>query len=469
MQDTQSNVLFRGDDGLEVSGKLTQLTQHAVTFEVFQPDVALRTSHVFDPIKIRFGDRDVYSGRAVLAAVIPIGTGAVCEAHLSDPWMETSFLNESTTPQELREALKRFLGGWQQLYRVMPEFKVVIADMESFLDDLRVWLGQIELGVRSRPAIDQGKVELEVMQEFGPTLTAVVRSLFDRFEAVARKVPPEQIPTHQAFGRRLIHPLLLSSPFVHRTFAKPLGYAGDYEMVNMMVRNPAVGPTLFAKAINIYALDLPPIIAHRNRLEILRRRLCEEAVRKARGNERLKVLNVGCGPAQEIQRFLAQDAASDVVSFTLVDFNEQTIAFTERELRDLKAGHGRRTELEFVRQSVQQILKQASKKGGAGAAAQYDFVYCAGLFDYLSDQVCRSLMNHFYDLLKPGGVVLSTNVDDHPSRLEMEYFLEWHLIYRNHTQMWNLVPSQASPSDARVYRDATGVNLFLEARKPDHA
>ena len=43
---------------------------------------------------------------------------------------------------------------------------------------------------------------------------------------------------HEAYLRRHLHPLLLCSPFAYRTYQKPLGYAGDYEMVNMIVRDP---------------------------------------------------------------------------------------------------------------------------------------------------------------------------------------------------------------------------------------
>jgi extracellular factor (EF) 3-hydroxypalmitic acid methyl ester biosynthesis protein len=255
---------------------------------------------------------------------------------------------------------------------------------------------------------------------------------------------------------------------VHRTLTKPLGYAGDYEMVNMMVRDPLQGPNLFAKAVNLYALNLPPILAHRNRLDILRSRLCEETLRIAPEKRRLEVLNVGCGPAQEILRFLAKDALSDRVAFTLMDFNDQTIADTRQELEQAKARHGRVTGFEFIKQSVQQILKQAVRRSSGEPARRYDLIYCAGLFDYLPDSVCAGLMNYFYELTNPGGVVLSTNVDDHPSRLEMECFLEWYLIYRNRAQMWKLLPKAASPEHGRLYTDATGVNLFLEARKPAH-
>jgi extracellular factor (EF) 3-hydroxypalmitic acid methyl ester biosynthesis protein len=97
-------------------------------------------------------------------------------------------------------------------------------------------------------------------------------------------------------------------------------------------------------------------------------------------------------------------------------------------------------------------------------------VYCAGLFDYLSDRICRRLVEIFYDLVAPGGMLIVTNV--HPSnpwRNWMEYLAEWHLVYRDEEQLLKLAPERAPPGAAVVRAEATGVNIFLEVRKPANA
>ena len=94
-------------------------------------------------------------------------------------------------------------------------------------------------------------------------------------------------------------------------------------------------------------------------------------------------------------------------------------------------------------------------------------VYCAGLFDYLSDQVCRKLMNFFYGLVAPGGFLLSTNVSkSNPARNWMEYVLDWYLIYRDSEQMRALKPDAAPADNTRVIGIGDGTNIGLEVRKP---
>ncbi|MBI4527579.1 MAG: class I SAM-dependent methyltransferase, partial [Deltaproteobacteria bacterium] len=262
-----------------------------------------------------------------------------------------------------------------------------------------------------------------------------------------------------------LHPQLLCSPFAYRTYHKPLGYAGDYEMVNMILRDPLEGSSLFAKTVNLWFLSQAPAEAHRNRIKYLTKLLVEETRRVARDGRPIRIFDLGCGPAGEIQKFLIQDEICNHASFTLLDFNDETLQHVSRVLQDLKIKSGRRTKIDVVKKSVHQVLKDEAQPGAH--QQKYDLVYCAGVFDYLSDRICKRLMNIFYDMLEPGGFLLATNVDlSNPSRNGMECLLEWHLTYRNCAQFSVLTPDRAHPGSAHLRSDETGVNIYLEVRKP---
>jgi extracellular factor (EF) 3-hydroxypalmitic acid methyl ester biosynthesis protein len=55
-----------------------------------------------------------------------------------------------------------------------------------------------------------------------------------------------------------------------------------------------------------------------------------------------------------------------------------------------------------------------------------------------------------------------------PLRNGMEHLLDWHLIYRTGPQLERLRPQIALSEHVRCVADATGVNVFLEVRKPAH-
>lgn len=457
-------VTFRTPQGLELRGTLHKLTRNRVVFETYGPEPVLRMSELLSDFTLRRYDQPVYSGKALISNLLQTGSCTVCEAQLDDSWVDGFTLLPGANPTDARTSFAQFLQHWGKSYQVLPDFKAVIADIHSFLLDLRTWLEQIELTIRSTPGGSRSALEREWMEGLTPETTAAIASLFDRFEQVAAKVEPEFEPVHQALGRRMLHPLILASPFVYRTLQKPLGYPGDYEMVNMIMRDPYEGASLFAKAFNVCALGRPPIVAHRNRLRYLADKLTQETLRKIAKGERAKILAVGCGPAHEVRMFLRDQPCSNQADFTLLDFDAETLEHGGRVLADLKRSHGRSTGIQFVKRSVQQMLKQSAKVARDGAGDQYDLVYCAGLFDYLPDSVCRSLIGLFDNLLAPGGVQLVTNVDCHSSQKEMEYFLEWYLIYRNTQAMKALISPRIQPENVLLFREPTGINIFLEIR-----
>src|SRR5262249_19557617 len=151
-----------------------------------------------------------------------------------------------------------FIQHWQTVYKVLPEFKVVLADMQTFLSDLRLWLDQVELQIRSAPAGDRTQMERDTVQEVGDAMVPAFDALHERLEHLSATIPEELRPTHQSLSKRQLHPLTMCSPFAYRTYTKPLGYAGDYEMVNMIARDPFEGGSLFAKVVNLWFLSQWP-------------------------------------------------------------------------------------------------------------------------------------------------------------------------------------------------------------------
>jgi extracellular factor (EF) 3-hydroxypalmitic acid methyl ester biosynthesis protein len=282
-----------------------------------------------------------------------------------------------------------------------------------------------------------------------------------RFEDVSREVGEAEIAVHKSYVRRELHPIVLCSPFLYRTYTKPLGYAGDYEMVNMMLRNPYEGSSAFAKLLNFALLNTEPVVAHRNRIDFLIEKLRSECLRRAsRGKTR--VFNLACGPAMEVQRFLRECGESDLAEIDLLDFNSETLEYTRERIHEARMSGGRETQVRYFQRSVHQLLRAATQ-GGEEEFTNYDVVYCAGLFDYLSQRVCKRLVELFCTMVRPGGIVIVTNVAaSNPRKAWMEYVMEWNLIYRDEKDMRDLVPDGLDLRETTIKADPTGVNLFAD-------
>lgn len=464
-QDNESVVICENSQGTTIRATLYRMTRYVVSFEVYNPYSILQLSEVLSNFRIMISGNLVYSGRATVSNIVNTGLVLVCEASLDDEsWLDVEILSPAMQVDRLAHDFDRMVTEWSKVEQVAPELKITISDIQMLLSDMRRWLEQVELAIRSSPAPARSQLELDIAERLNSLILPILQDQFKEFEAVAGSVSNDAQALHRAYARRQIHPLVLCSPLVHRSYYKPLGYAGDYEMVNMILRDPLEGGSLFAKLLNSFFLKVPPGEAHRNRITYLTSMLEEETRRNAKLGKKTRVLNLGCGPAKEVQNFLTYHDLSDRAEFVLLDFNDETLQATSSVLMNLRMKHGRGTHISLVKRSVHQILKDGLKEVGTGP---YEVLYCAGLFDYLSDRICRRLLEIFYENLAPGGFLVATNVDaSNPARNVMEYIMEWHLIYRNAEGLLALRPQAAPDECCRVLHDSTGVNIFLEVRKP---
>src|SRR5437879_3370706 len=163
----ESLIAFQTNQGLEIRATPLRLNRHLAVFEIYTPNLVLRMSEVLEDFKIIFRDRPVYAGRAVISSLINAGTLLVCEANLDDSWLDAHLFFPVEEGSRLRAGFDDFIEQWQKVYKVLPEYKVVIADLQTFLTEMRLWLEQVELGIRSSPAADRLKLERDVTQLLG--------------------------------------------------------------------------------------------------------------------------------------------------------------------------------------------------------------------------------------------------------------------------------------------------------------
>jgi extracellular factor (EF) 3-hydroxypalmitic acid methyl ester biosynthesis protein len=455
---TESLVMFRNSQGVEARGTLIHLTRNIAVFEVYNPYSIVQLSEVLQDLRILRGERTIYNGRAVVSNLLPTGLMVICSATLVDPWSE---LADLVPGHGLREELDRFVQEWSTTQTIASPFRLAVGDLKSFLGEVSRLLQQVDVALQTTPT-ESAPQPGELLETIVPPIAPKFQELLDAFEYEAGRIDPGVAAPHKMFARNELHPFLLCSPFIHRIYAKPLGYAGDYIMVKMIMDVAFEGANTYAKLVNHFYLDQPPARAHRNRIAILVNALHGEAVRVSGAERKLRVLNIGCGPAVEVERFIRKDALSERCEFHLLDFNRETLEYARETVENVSREVGRSPSVVFIHQSIHDLLREAATRHHQPNHPSFDLIYCAGLFDYLGDRVCRRLMQLFYNRVVPGGLLIATNVHPrNPTRYFMEHIAEWHLVYRDEAEMKSLSPR----TDCRTYVDPTGVNVFLEIRK----
>ena len=455
-------VLFRTEGGKTVRGTLHKLSRRNIVFEIYDPYLVLRTSEVLTELQLRRGRDAVYTGDAVVTDVVSTSILLIVSANLTGTW--TGLDETFSHPGTVGSKAESFVNDWDEANKLNPDYRLRVSDLRSFLNDLRHWSDQLDLTLDVDRKTDGANAALAV-DDIDAIKWAVVPRLTELsfgLEEACRNLEPKQIDVHKEMAQRELLPVVMPSPFFNRVFTKPLGYAGDYEMVNMMFKNEGAGNTTYARVIDGWLLLGGPCEAHRNRIIALEKILTELAEQTRPTNKPIRILNIGCGPVQELQLLFSKTKFANRFEIDLLDFNKDTLAYAESKLTPLLSGLDEKPEIHYNLKSVQDLLRQAIER--AEPAEPYHFIYCAGLFDYLSDRVCDKLVRLFYHWCEPGGRVLITNVhSSNPVKGLMEHVMEWHLVLRDEPGMMRFAPAN---SDAKVYGDKTGINVFLELSKP---
>jgi extracellular factor (EF) 3-hydroxypalmitic acid methyl ester biosynthesis protein len=394
-------VTGRAGEGQELRAALLRVSRREATLELYGPETVLRVSEAIADFVIEYREREVYAGKAVVRSLVETGTKVICQIELTESgWVDPEFQLAAHTGGDWAKEYRSFSQDWQEFHRILPDYKIVVSDLYSYLSGLQLWLEQMELRLFKSPSGKEALYESEaILEVLLPKVTEGLGYLFARFEEVSATIAAPALPAHREFGKRQLNPLLLTSPFMFRTYAKPLGYAGDYEMMSMIVRQRCQGKNLFARLVDGYLLAQHPCEAVRNRVGYLKTRILEESLRLVRARKTADIFCVACGPAWEAVQFIAEQAVADHVTFHLLDFNAETLAYADQIFANVIKKHGRRTRYSLVKNSVHNLLRANAR--ATSPAPKYDLIYCSGLYDYLSDRVCQSLNDHLYNLLRP--------------------------------------------------------------------
>lgn len=285
---------------------------------------------------------------------------------------------------------------------------------------------------------------------------------YAQFTAITwRFTDSKQFFIHREFFQKRLRSHLAKSALCRRSLTKPLGYAGDYEMMNIIYRNSFEGEDLFSQIMNKVDCEGSASRAVRNRRYFLFSKI-RDLIRDAEGNRDIKIMSIACGPALEFHDVLRSFEGSIVntgIEFIAID--QDLLALEDARKRVESAAKDQpRIRTHFEQDNIKRMIVDSGTFRELYADA--DFIYSAGLFDYLSNRAAGRLIEKLYCFLKPGGTLVIGNFGMHnPQRFIMEFGAEWFLIYRSEEDMQSLAAGLPGNPELSVEKEPEGVNLFL--------
>jgi len=254
-------------------------------------------------------------------------------------------------------------------------------------------------------------------------------------------------PVFARLRQRLL-PSVVHSPYLRRVWEKPMGYAGDWETIELIYRNEATGESLAG-----IALDGAFLRTHASQAVRNRRPLLSAQIRAAAAEGPARITSLACGPAREIIDVF--DADPDVFDeINLLDIDQTAID-------NANNAFGERNALELVNLHRSNLIRLALGRGEVALANQ-DLVYSIGLIDYFPDDLVVALLDLIHPWLAPGGrVILGNFHPSNPSRGIMELF-EWSLIHRSEADMNHRLFEASAFAEpcAEILWEDEHINLF---------
>ncbi|MGH6828090.1 MAG: hypothetical protein ACREFW_04190 [Rhizomicrobium sp.] len=234
------------------------------------------------------------------------------------------------------------------------------------------------------------------------------------------------------FTELVLTPEMRGGAIWDRSYAKPLGYPGDYRIMNQVYDWERQGAGVYRQLLHRLGLEVAECIA--TRMQLVKARIADLV--RERGQEGpARILSLGSGPAREIQLFLeSPQARSGKAEFTLVDQEAEALAYAYDHLYPLVLSHGDQARLKSLNLSFTDILRA---NGGLHQVPPQNLIYSLGLIDYLSDRRARLLVRRLYAALAPGGLLIIANMNETAlSNLwPMEFIADWSLAYRDEAEM----------------------------------
>ncbi len=244
--------------------------------------------------------------------------------------------------------------------------------------------------------------------------------------------------------------LLFGEDFLNHTiqgfaYRKPHGYAGDFEMIDLIYQEKITQNILFQKWDKYtHAQHCTKAVRNRKKYFI---KLLEEKTSVI--DRPLRILNIASGPCRDVLEVFERIQA-EKLKIHCVEMDSRAIAYS-KNLLGAHAGS-----VEFTQKNIFRFHTRE----------KYDLIWSAGLFDYFEDDVFVELLSKVYSWCAPSAEIVIGNFSVfNPSRSYMEKIVDWYLFHRTEKNLKELaLKAGFNKGQITVKSEALGVNLFLHIK-----
>jgi extracellular factor (EF) 3-hydroxypalmitic acid methyl ester biosynthesis protein len=353
---------------------------------------------------------------------------------------------------------------------VLPApWRAAVADLRQLIEDVRFEMEGLEQAETHDP-LRVGDEETELFTQVRARWGGAFYSALSELYAMSKGFDERAVALGHSYASSMLASLLYPCPMHRRAYDKPLGYAGDYRMMELCSAHELAGEGLYGRFLHSIAQNYTLVRAVRARTIVMQNAALQAI--EADGEGPVRILALAAGPALELRRLLEEATSMRrPVELILLDQDRQAHESAYRQLSRILIERHRGAlpvTIQCLHFSVRQLLKPQTAEDARvveETLANIDLAYSAGLYDYLPEPVAAALTRLVFGRLRAGGRLLMGNLVETPdSTWVMEYVLGWPLVYRDDRRLLKLADG-LSPARAAITRDSTERCIFLDVTR----
>jgi hypothetical protein len=423
---------------------------------------ACNRDDVIDRLRVKIGDSTLYEGRAsVRYCRQEANESTTVGSVLLDGILDTDAViaaKNRALADKTAQLVTLALGS-----DVSPEYRQAIADMVLMFSLYRKFLSGQELSLASlSSASAKGSAEREILnisiERFGKQYEPyrkLCNSLTCELSGAVKRA-------YRQYTEAVLHPYLLSAPLAHHCYNKPLGYPGDFVLMSYLYDQRPYGKTLYDKLIHEVVCRHEPmgngVVKRKDFLVDQIRAVVEKT--ECSQEHPCRIMSLASGPAQEVVEFAneCRDASKSIV-FTLIDQDQRSLTHVNSSLSRALIPGSTNVRAKYLYLGFKNMISVSEVFDELPAQ---HLIYAAGLFDYIRTATAQRLVQRLFRKLARGGRLLVGNFKGpNDSIWAMDYWMDWHLIYRTYEEMQVLGDKIDEPHDMQVTTDASGYTYIL--------
>ena len=416
------------------------------------------------PLSLKLDSTEIFAGHGTIRRIEPLKSQQIVALEFTKGYLDIKKILRRHDEISLQKSIQAGMNDTTEL--VPGEYKQLISDAIFLLRSARTTLEEIEAELspdmprrdeRIRDTvIDCEKIAFARWKEFYKQGNKVVCEI---------RHDPKIVNAVKRYTEATLMPELMAGKLWNRSYTKPLGYPGDFQVMNYFYNISLLGETAYEKFCHKLGYSSGEVISFR--MTMVRQAIARLAtVAAEKGKSSFDVASLGCGPAQEVRNFLKADVLPLPVSFTLIDQDHEALTYAyENSFPEVARLNGQ-AKISCLHTSFVQFLSAGKLVGKLGLQ---DLVYSVGLVDYLSARQANRFVTGLYEKLKPGGTIVVGNMRHSEDSLEwlLDYVTDWKLEYRTEDEMLAMASKIEPEANREVLADITGHCHLLLVTKPE--